>query len=133
VVGKYFKSNSDVLKYADDATQLITWLRSKTLILAKIRKVFIDSKARPLAVIRAVLTRWTSHYMAYRRLLDLRLALDAVVANDALQSRDEDKTVVTGDAKAKRKALQMVKIIKDPLFWHSLARLVPPQYCLLSH
>jgi hypothetical protein len=38
--------------------------------------------------------------------------------NDAIQSRDKDKTVVTGDAKAKRKSCQMVKIMKDPLFWH---------------
>lgn len=62
--------------------------------------------------------------MAYRRLLELRQALESVIASDAMQSRDEDKTVVTGDAKAKQKARQMVRIIKDPLFWHALARLV---------
>jgi hypothetical protein len=61
--------------------------------------------------------------MAYRRLLKLRPALESVIANDAMQSRDEDKTVVMGDAKAKRKSCQMVRIMKDPLFWHSLARL----------
>jgi hypothetical protein len=113
------------LKYSDKATKLITWLRSKTLVLAMIRKVRAAANLSPLAVIRAVLTRWTAHYMAYRRLLELRPALESVIANDAMQSRDEDKTVVTGDAKAKRKSRRMVKIMKDPLFWHSLTRLVP--------
>ena len=90
-----------------------------------IRKVRAAANLSPLAVIRAVLTRWMAHYMAYRRLLELRPALESVIANDAMQSRDEDKTVVTGDAKAKRKSRRMVKIMKDPLFWHSLTRLVP--------
>jgi hypothetical protein len=51
--------------------------------------------------------------------------LESVVANDAIQSRDQDKTVITGDAKAKQKSSQMVAIIKDPAFWHALAQLVP--------
>jgi hypothetical protein len=124
VVGKYFKSNANVLKYTDQATQLITWLRSKTLVLAMLRKVRIDANLTPLSVIRAVLTRWTAHYMAYQCLLELRPALESVVANDAMQARDEDRTVITGDAKAKRTSRQMVKIIKDPLFWHTLTRFV---------
>ena len=108
------------MDYADKATRLITWLRSKTLVLAMIRKVRADANLTSLSVIRAVLTRWTAHYMAYQRLLKLQPALESVVANDAMQSRDEDKTVITGDAKAKRKSCQMVAIIKDSLFWHSL-------------
>jgi hypothetical protein len=113
-----------VTKYADKATDLIAWLRSKTLVLAMLRKVRIAANLSPLSIIRAVLTRWTAHYMAYQCLLELRPTLESVIANDAMQTRDEDKTVVTGDAKAKRKSQQMVNIIKDPLFWHSLARLV---------
>jgi hypothetical protein len=71
VVGKYFKSNAGVLKYANKATQLIAWLRSKTLILAMLHKVRIATNLSPLAVIRAVLTRWKAHYMAYWHLLEL--------------------------------------------------------------
>jgi hypothetical protein len=37
-----------------------------------------------------------------------------------MQARDEDRTVITGDAKAKRTSRQMVTIVKDPLFWHAL-------------
>jgi hypothetical protein len=65
-----------------------------------------------------------AHYMAYRRLLELHPALESVITNDAMQSRDKDKTVVTGDAKAKCRSHQMVGIMGDPLFWHSLAWLV---------
>lgn len=121
VVGDYFKSEADVLKYTDKATQLITWLRSKTLILATLCKVREEAKLSPLAVIRAVLTQWTAHYMAYRRLLELRPALEIVIANDALKNQD-DKVVITGDRKAKTKASKMVAIAKDSLFWHALAR-----------
>jgi len=65
VVGNYFKSNVNILKYTDKATQLITWLHSKTLMLAMLQKVQADANLMPLSVIRAVLTRWTAHYMAY--------------------------------------------------------------------
>src|SRR5882762_7208212 len=52
--------------------------------------------------------------MAYRHLLELCPALESVITNDAMQCRDEDKTVVTGDAKAKHKSCQVVKIMTDP-------------------
>ena len=72
VVGKYFMSNTGVLKYADKATQLIAWLHSKTLILTMLCKVCAAAHLSPLAVIGAVLTRWMAHYMAYQCLLKLR-------------------------------------------------------------
>jgi hypothetical protein len=34
VVGDYFRSGIDVLDFTDLANTLITWLRSKTLVLA---------------------------------------------------------------------------------------------------
>ena len=99
-----------------------------------IRRVRVEANLSALSVIRAVLTRWTAHYLAYRCLLELRPALESVVANDAMQSRDQDKTVITGDAKAKEKSRQMVAIIKDRAFWHSLTRYVPAvhsAHCIL--
>lgn len=92
------------------ATQLITWLRSKTRILAHL----------PLAVLQAVLTRWTAHYVAYRRLLQLYPTLRSLVLSD-LTKPDSTKVLVSGDAAAKRKGREMVKIIENPTFWHSIA------------
>ncbi|PPQ82992.1 hypothetical protein CVT25_005295 [Psilocybe cyanescens] len=110
VVGDFFKSKSTLLKYTELASQLITWLRSKTRILAHL----------PLSVLRAVLTRWTVHYMAYRRLLQLYPTLKSLVYSDFTKA-EADKVLISGDAASKRKAQEMVDIIEDSVFWHSIA------------
>lgn len=122
MVGDYFKSDTTALRYTDKATGLIKWLRSKSLLLAMIRKVRIDASLSPLSVIRAVLTRWTAHYMAYKRLCDLRQTLLIVISNDDMQALDINNTVITGDAKAKSQARKYVCIIKDEDFWCALLR-----------
>lgn len=75
---------------------------------------------RVLSVIRAVLTRWTAHYLAFRRLLDLRITLDILVKQE--RERGNDAKIVTGDAASRRKAKEMIELIDDPLMWHTLAR-----------
>lgn len=70
IVGDFFKSDTEFLQYTDKATELIGWLWGKTYILA-LREVQQTNSLRVLAVIRAVLTRWTAHYLAYRRLLEI--------------------------------------------------------------
>jgi hypothetical protein len=110
IVGDYFKSGSEVLMYTDLATQLITWLRSKSRILAHL----------PLSVLRAVLSRWTAHYVAYRRLLQLYPSLKGLVLSD-LTKHDAEKVLVSGDSASKRKAREMVAVIETPLFWYSIA------------
>ena len=57
VVGDYFKSKTSVLVFADDGMELISWLRSKTQILALMRDVQarLDEEAVE-TVICAVLT-----------------------------------------------------------------------------
>ncbi|KIJ08508.1 hypothetical protein PAXINDRAFT_88772 [Paxillus involutus ATCC 200175] len=103
IVGDYFKHNPQLLTHTDNATELITWLRSKTLVLTLIRETQLLAGEKICAVIRAVLTCWTAHYLAYRRLLQLRQTLFAII--------------ITGDAKAKAKATKMTELIKDTLFW----------------
>lgn len=113
VVGDVFNSNSDLLEYSDHATELITWLRSKTYILGKL----------PYAVLRAVLTRWTAHYNAYRRLLDLYVPLKLLTDHDAKYpgpQNERQRIMITGNKKAQEKAAEMVKLIRDPIFWHKL-------------
>jgi len=121
VVGDYFKSATTALDYTDMANELITWLRSKTLVLALIRQTQEESTGRPLAVICAVLTHWTAHYQAYRRLLMLHATLVAIVSVDATRM-EANKKVITGDRKAKEHAHRMVGIIMNPIFWHAIAR-----------
>ena len=122
VVGDYFKSETLVLTFADNATELISWLRSKTQILAAMRDIQTRcGEAMAKAVIRAVLTRWTAHYQAYARLLDLRLVLIMLIDTDSRRP-EKDMCVVAGDSKAKRKARDMVTLIKNEHFWVSLLR-----------
>jgi len=111
VVGDFFKSKSPLLEYSAKATKLIAWLRSKSLILSKL----------PLSVLRAVLTRWTAHYIAYRRLLQLYNPLKLLVYHDQAHSNERDRIMITGDAESQRNARKMVTIIQDPLFWHNIA------------
>ena len=117
IVGDYFKSQkADIKKWANKAMALITWLWSKTIILAAIRSQHAENHLSMLAVIRAVITQWTAHYLAYHWLLELHGTLKVVVANDK-EKRAEDKIVVTGDAKAKAKVRKMVKLISDELLF----------------
>jgi hypothetical protein len=111
VVGDYFKAEQEFLVCADKATELISWLRSKTLVLALLRQAQIDATGgHAKAVIRAVITRWTAHYLAYRRLLELKPTLMSVVFADEAR-RDDQKQIVTGDTKAKAKALDPVVLL----------------------
>ena len=122
IVGDYFKSQkADIKKWANKAMALITWLQRKTIIMAAICSQHAKNHLSMLAVIRAVISQWAAHYLAYCKLLELHGTLNVVVVNDE-EKRAEDKIVVTGDAKAKDKVRKMVKLILDePLFWHGIA------------
>lgn len=120
-MGDYFKAISHFLKYTEDATEVITWLRGKTLVLGLIREAQLAAGSTIAAVIRAVLTRWTSHYLAFYRLLQLHKTLLSIIYADEA-APVEKKKIVIGDAKAKAKSRRMVQILTNSLFWHALAR-----------
>ena len=124
VVGDYFKSEAEALTFADQASDLIAWLRSKTLILALMRDVQAALPGAKISeiktIIRAVLTRWTMHYQSYRRLRELHTTILMVVDLDENRP-EEQRCVITGDTRAKTKARGMVQLIKDERFWHALA------------
>lgn len=125
LVGGYFKiSGTWYLLYATQATELIGWLRSKSLLLTLLQqKHAMIHSTKPLTVLRAVLTRWTSHYIAYERLSKLRLAITLVIDNDeTLPENDPQKCVVVGDRDARLKAAKMVALIHNPQFWRALDR-----------
>ncbi|KAE9385656.1 hypothetical protein BT96DRAFT_820684, partial [Gymnopus androsaceus JB14] len=69
----------------------------------------------------AVLTRWTSHYLAFRRLLEMRAILEFIVTKDRMQPESQ---LVTGDKKSKEKAQAMIKVIENHDFWLALVRYV---------
>jgi hypothetical protein len=121
VVGDYFRSGIDVLDFTDLANALITWLRSKTLVLALLRNAQLETTGTALAIIRAVLTRWTAHYQAYKRLLELKATLQMLVSAEAARPESK-KMIITGDKKAKDHATEMLNVIMNSTFWHAIAR-----------
>lgn len=123
VVGDYFKVETIYVEHSKMACELIGWLRSKTFILAHLREIQIQSGKLALSVIRAVLSRWTAHYLAFRRLLELQHPLRALVNRDAMAPPDQQiLSPSSGTAANKRKAHEMKEIIENSGFWHSLAR-----------
>ena len=123
-MGNYFEEKSGVLLDVDRAVDLITWLRSKTLLLALIRNRYAENnEGRTKSVLRAVLTRWTSHYMAFHRLLELRTTIQGIMYEE-LAKRPEKQMILVGDKKARTRSTQMIAIIQDSLFWHSITRYV---------
>ena len=123
VVGDYFKAETIFVQHSKMACELISWLHGKTSVLARLWDIQMQSGKQPLTVIRAVLTRWMAHYLAFRRLLELQLPLWALVNQDAMVSPGQQILVPPGSSAAnKRKAREMVAIIKDSNFWHLLAR-----------
>ncbi|KAF7293683.1 hypothetical protein MIND_01148300 [Mycena indigotica] len=115
------KVDKGFLKWSKEITDLIGWLRSKTFVLALLRELQRSSNLPVLAIIRAVLTRWTSHYLAYTRLIAVGPPLRALVAREDL--RGTDNQLITGDSKAKKKAQKMVALIKNPQLWAALERM----------
>jgi hypothetical protein len=89
--------------------------------LALLRQAQFQAKGEAASVLRAVLTRWTAHFLAYSRLLDLRASLTSIVYADEARPNPQ-KLIMTGDAKAKAKAKLMIEVIKDQQFWVALAR-----------
>ncbi|KAI0693131.1 ribonuclease H-like domain-containing protein [Cerioporus squamosus] len=67
-----------------------------------------------LSVIRGVLTRWTSNYLAYRRVLQLRIPLELLAV--------DNRIFLSGKEESHQRTRKMLKILKNPLFWHGIAR-----------
>ncbi|KAF7776812.1 hypothetical protein Agabi119p4_5205 [Agaricus bisporus var. burnettii] len=118
IVGDYFnRLPQSYIDCTDKASELISWVRSKTRILGELRKMKCKTITRP------VLTRWSAHLNSYTRLLDSRTALVHIAGTDD-KADEKDKVMITGSALAKRKARAMIEILEDPTFWYSLERLV---------
>ncbi|KIY49894.1 hypothetical protein FISHEDRAFT_31177, partial [Fistulina hepatica ATCC 64428] len=125
VVGDYIRSKETVIyAYTKQADELISWLRSRTAVLARIRELCTELGKKPLAVLNAVITRWTAHYVAYSRLLELHDVLAVLVAKDeAMVPENRFLIPKKGKRDAKLKAARMVGILKSSVFWHTITQI----------
>ena len=82
--------------------------------------MLVGTKEQPKTVIRGVITRWTTNYGAYRRVLELQIPL--------LKLAHDPRIYASGDEESREVIREMVAILcgtggeANALFWHGLAR-----------
>ncbi len=124
VVGNYLSCETLFVRISREASELISWLRGSTFVLALIRETQASLLNKPpVSVLRIILTRWTAHFLAYCRLLELRQTLQ-VIATQEENRPDDQKLIIKGNRETKERARKMMKLIQNPVFWYSIARFV---------
>lgn len=103
-------------------------MRSKSYILALLHSIQEASGNQVFAVIRAVITRWTAHYLAYQRLLQLRYSLQTLVNIPA--HLEQIRTL--GDTRARQKSDLMITLIFNDQFWNNLTVSVALYFIILK-
>jgi hypothetical protein len=127
----YLKSYEFAAWTAETATTLINWIRNHD----KVRKIFDNAQAelckakRPnakviiLAYLVANLTRWTTHYVAFARLLVLKepLKLAVMKHREAIIKAQVGAAQSTEKKRLESEANEFCDIVEDELhFWNGL-------------
>ncbi|KAI0762362.1 hypothetical protein C8Q74DRAFT_1206355, partial [Fomes fomentarius] len=116
VIHDYFKADTDIFVWTKQADEVIHWICSRNYLLAlllDIQKQLLGNHGPPKTVMRGVLTRWTSYYLAYCRLLELQPVL-LTLAND-------NWIYLSGSADSHEKTRTMIPILRNGLLWHNVA------------
>src|ERR1700733_15299566 len=79
IVGDYLRYNKLLIKYAQQAADVIKWFNSHTRPLEWLCEEQHTKSKHVLALLVAVVTSWTTHYLSMHRLLQLGRALQALV------------------------------------------------------
>ncbi|KAI6010645.1 hypothetical protein BKA83DRAFT_25636 [Pisolithus microcarpus] len=106
VVGDFLKCSNSFTACAEQATELITWLHRKTIVLAAICDIQIALNATKPVGECVVLT-----------LMELKATL-TIMADQELSRLEAQWQIITGDARSKQKAEKMLRLIKNPTFWY---------------
>ncbi|KAF8993154.1 hypothetical protein BDZ89DRAFT_973069 [Hymenopellis radicata] len=126
ILGDYFKENDTAAEFAEQATGLIGWLLNHQ----KVRSIFDDVQQlmnnTVLTFIVANLTRWTTHLLAFDRLILLKACLrNAVVLHrDALIKAQVGKETGRKAAVLTAAAEEQIDLIDDNNFWKGIEGVV---------
>ncbi|KAF9021291.1 hypothetical protein BDZ89DRAFT_957628 [Hymenopellis radicata] len=122
-LGDYFKENLIAAEYAEQATGLIGWLLNHQKVRAIFDDVQLSKTNTVLAVIVANLTRWTTHFLAFDRLMTLKPSLRQA----AILQRDEIIAAQVGAEKGRKEhdrlktaAEEHIDLIDNADFWKGL-------------
>lgn len=114
VVGDLFKSSPVMRKVDAQMRAIANWFNTHSRPNAMMGTY--QERPKPLTLIRAVQTRWTSHFVASKRLLQLAISLQTLV----ITQRDEILETVGQDRKVQDQAKAVLATIRDSSFWHEL-------------
>lgn len=116
IVGDIFKLKGFFIAIIDDALEVVKWFNSHSRALGLLQSVQLHKLGKILALILPVLTRWTSHYLSVRRLIDLEVAFKQV-----LLDHTPELIVAAGPKRAaKEKAQDVLSILEGHGFWTKL-------------
>ena len=116
IVGDILKLKGFFIAIIDEALEVVKWFNSHSQALGLLQSVQLHKLGKILALILPVLTRWTSHYLSVRRLIDLEVAFKQV-----LLDHTPELIVAAGPKRAaKEKAQEVLSILKGHGFWTKL-------------
>lgn len=116
VVGDLFKLKSMYLTTVDKAIEIIKWFNNHSHALGLLWKEQLTTYHKILALIQPVITRWTSHFLATRHLLEMSSALRSCCIK-------EEGLLETcgGDCQQDRfRACEIIKTVLDLDFWNDI-------------
>ncbi|KAH7917236.1 hypothetical protein BV22DRAFT_1026766, partial [Leucogyrophana mollusca] len=120
VVSDIFKAKNTFINIVSDALEVVKWFNNHSRALGMLREVQKEKFNKVLCLILPVLTRWTSHYLAVTRLLELEITFKQLMlnaANDATQALLR----CAGDKPAAKTAAQKIfDILERYEFWGKL-------------
>ncbi|KAG6917691.1 hypothetical protein DXG01_001461 [Tephrocybe rancida] len=114
IVGDIFKVKGVFVQCMEGAIEAIKWFNNHSRALGMLKDVQRQKIMKVLALILPVLTRWTSHYLAICRLLELEIVFKQLL----LDSRAAVLLCAGKKREAKEKAAEVIGIlerIKDHL------------------
>ncbi|KAL1739254.1 hypothetical protein HDZ31DRAFT_49675, partial [Schizophyllum fasciatum] len=118
VVCDMFRLKTPLIRVIDEAIEVVKWFNNHSLPLGRFRDEQRRRTGRVYALILPGTTRWTSHFLCVKRLLDVEASLRSLVADPAVR----DLLIRAGGKKreAKDKAREVLRSIQRPSFWENL-------------
>ena len=117
-MGDYLNLKLAFLEAAQEAVEVIKWFNNHSRALGMLRQDQVKRSGHALALIMAIITRWTTHYLSISRLLKLSKHLRSLVDFEY-----EKLMEAAGDRDgAPERAEKVFNIIKDTHFWENLTR-----------
>lgn len=116
MVGDYLKPASLIKVAAEEAIEIVKFFNNHSRPLGLLRAQMKRSPdlGKVLTLIKPVLTRWTCHLLAMRRLLEVRKPMISCV------NEHEDEILASLQPKQVGKARHLLRRVMAPDFWSSI-------------